>query len=78
MNYAYRFALETLQRIMQQIQALSLEIKRYTAGSNDLYRDWEIETFFPNAKDDLRLWADQLDAMHEQLLITSINRRPSQ
>jgi maltose-binding protein MalE len=77
-NYAYRFALETLQSIMQQIQGLSLEVKRYTAGSNDLYRDWEIETYFPNAKNDLRLWADQLDAMYEQLLVTSINRRPSQ
>jgi ABC-type glycerol-3-phosphate transport system substrate-binding protein len=77
-NYAYRFAIETLQYIMQSIQALALEIKRYTAGSNDLYRDWEISTYFPNAANDLRNWADELDMMYTRLLIVSINANPSQ
>ena len=77
-NYAYRFALETIQTIMQQIQQLALSIKRYTAGSNDLYRDWEIETFFPNAKNDLLVWANQLDEMYTRLLGVSINNAPSQ
>ncbi len=77
-NYGYRFAIETLQTMMQRIQSLGLAIKRYTAGSNDLYRDWEIETYFPNAKDDLRQWADELDAMYDQLLTVSLNRQPSQ
>ena len=77
-NYPYRFAIETLQSVMQQIQSLSLEIKRYTAGSNDLYRDWEIETYFPNAKNNLLAWADQLEIMYDQLLVVSINQNPSQ
>jgi len=77
-NYAYRFALETIQIIMSQIQQLALSIKRYTAGSNDLYRDWEIETYFPEAKNQLVGWADQLDVMYDQLLNLSINRTPSQ
>ena len=77
-NYPYRFAIETLQTVMQQIQSLALEIKRYTAGSNDLYRDWEIETYFPTAKTNLNLWADQLDFVYEKLLQLSINRNPSQ
>jgi len=77
-NYAYRFALETLQTIMSQIQGLALSIKRYTAGSNDLYRDWEIETYFPQAKNQLIGWADQLDVMYEKLLNLSTNRTPSQ
>jgi ABC-type glycerol-3-phosphate transport system substrate-binding protein len=77
-NYAYRFAIETMQTIMRQIQQLSLEIKRYTAGSNDLYRDWDIETFFPNASQDLRTWADQLDNMYTQLLGLSLTNQPSQ
>ncbi|MEY3692413.1 MAG: hypothetical protein RLZZ388_584 [Bacillota bacterium] len=77
-NYAYRFALETIQIIMSQIQQLALSIKRYTAGSNDLYRDWEIETYFPEAKNQLLGWADQLDVMYEKLINLSINRTPSQ
>ena len=77
-NYAYRFAIETLQTVMQQIQSLALEIKRYTAGSNDLYRDWEIETYFPNAQANLNQWADQLDVMYENLTQLSIRDNPSQ
>ena len=77
-NYAYRFAIETMQNIMRQIQQLSLEIKRYTAGSNDLYRDWDIETFFPTASQDLKTWADQLDNMYTQLLGLSLTNQPSQ
>ena len=77
-NYPYRFAIETLQSVMQQIQSLALAIKRYTAGSNDLYRDWEIETYFPEAKNNLIQWADQLDVMYQQLLGISINENPSQ
>ena len=63
---------------MSQIQQLALSIKRYTAGSNDLYRDWEIETYFPEAKNQLLGWADQLDVMYEKLIHLSINRTPSQ
>ena len=77
-NYPYRRAIETIQYVMAQIQSLSLSIKRYTAGSNDLYRDWDIETYFPNAKTDIELWADQLQAMYDALLPLSINTRPSQ
>jgi ABC-type glycerol-3-phosphate transport system substrate-binding protein len=77
-NYAYRFAIETMQTIMREIQQLSLEIKRYTAGSNDLYRDWDIETFFPTASQDLKTWADQLDNMYTQLLGLSLTNQPSQ
>lgn len=77
-NYAYRFAIETLQTVMAEIQGLALAIKRYTAGSNDLYRDWEIETYFPNAKTQMLVWAEQLDTMYTQLLNLSLNQIPSQ
>ena len=76
--YPYRRAIETIQYIMNNIQSLALSIKRYTAGSNDLYRDWDIETYFPNAQSDILNWANDLQAMYEDLLALSINRRPSQ
>lgn len=77
-NYPYRHAIETIQYVMQRIQTLALSIKRYTAGSNDLYRDWDIETYFPNAKDDILSWADDLQAMYDELLLLSSTTRPSQ
>jgi ABC-type glycerol-3-phosphate transport system substrate-binding protein len=77
-HYPYRQAIETIQYIMANIQSLSLAIKRYTAGSNDLYRDWDIETYFPNAQRDIEVWADQLETLYARLASLSINQRPSQ
>jgi ABC-type glycerol-3-phosphate transport system substrate-binding protein len=77
-NYPYRQAIETIQYVMNNIQTLALSIKRYTAGSNDLYRDWDIETFFPSAKTDILSWADELQTMYDNLLTLSMNQRPSQ
>jgi len=74
----YRQAIETIQFLMNQIQGLSLAIKRYTAGGSDLYRDWDIEQFFPTAKDDLLMWADIIDTLYEDLLPISSSSNPSQ
>ena len=74
----YRQAIETIQFLMNQIQGLSLAIKRYTAGGSDLYRDWDIEQFFPTAKNDLLLWADIIDNLYEDLLPISSSSNPSQ
>jgi ABC-type glycerol-3-phosphate transport system substrate-binding protein len=74
----YRQAIETIQFLMNQIQSLSLAIKRYTAGGSDLYRDWDIETFFPTAQEDLLMWAEMIDALYESLLPISSSTNPSQ
>jgi ABC-type glycerol-3-phosphate transport system substrate-binding protein len=74
----YRRAIETIQFVMNQIQSLSLAIKRYTAGGSDLFRDWDIEAFFPNAKNDLLSWAGIIDDLYDDLISISINNNPSQ
>lgn len=62
-SYPYRNAIEKLKEIMMKIQNLSLEVKRYTSGGQDRFRDWDIEEYFPNAQSDINSWADELDEL---------------
>ncbi|WP_162849138.1 extracellular solute-binding protein [Haploplasma axanthum] len=77
-SYPYRTAIEKIKEIMSEIQSLALKVKRYTSGGNDPYRDWDIETYFPNASTDMNKWADELDVLHESLKVMSDVSKPSE
>ncbi len=76
-NYPYRELIETIQYVMGQIQSLALDVKRYTSGGTDKYRDWEIDTYFPDAASDIASWADLLDEKYQKLLTLSEQSEPS-
>lgn len=76
--YPYRVAIETLQRIMGEIQSLALKIKRYTSGGTDQYRDWDINVYFPEAHDLLLNWAEQLNGLYEKLVTLGTNINPTE
>ncbi len=77
-DYSYREAVETIQYLMNKIQTLALNVKRYTSGGTDQYRDWDIETYFPNAASDIHSWADVLDALYAKLKPMSSVNSPSE
>jgi ABC-type glycerol-3-phosphate transport system substrate-binding protein len=77
-NYPYRTTIETIRQVMSDIQSLALDIKRYTSGGTDRYRDWDIESYFPDASDQIRSWADVLRTTHETLLPIADNDEPSE
>lgn len=77
-SYPYRETIETLQYVMNRIQTLALNVKKYTSGGTDRYRDWDIETYFPTAASDIRAWADLLEARHESLLVYANDRKPAE
>lgn len=77
-NYPYRQTLETIQYVMSKIQGLSLDIKRYTSGGTDRYRDWDIEAYFPNAAPNILDWADLLEDSYEKLVKLSVVDEPSE
>lgn len=77
-NYPYRETIETVKYVMQNIQELSLNIKRYTSGGTDKYRDWDIELYFPEAANEIRAWADLLDETYATLLPLSNIEQPSE
>lgn len=76
--YPYRHAIEKIKEIMSKIQSLALEVKRYTAGGTDPYRDWDIDKYFPNAQSDIYRWADELDQIHKELSTLSHIKNPSE
>ncbi|PKK96530.1 MAG: hypothetical protein CVV58_05880, partial [Tenericutes bacterium HGW-Tenericutes-3] len=77
-NYPYRQTIETIQYVMNEIQSLALNIKRYTSGGTDRYRDWDIETYFPTASADILDWANLLNATYQELLAITDNDQPSE
>ncbi|MDO9629132.1 MAG: extracellular solute-binding protein [Acholeplasmataceae bacterium] len=77
-NYPYRQTLETIQYVMSEIQQLSLNIKRYTSGGTDRYRDWDIEAYFPHAAPNILSWALLLEESYEKLLALSVLDQPSE
>ena len=76
--YPYRFAVEKIRGIMSEIQDLALEIKRYTAGGTDPYRDWDISEYFPDAKEDLLTWSNELNELHNKLMILATSDNPGE
>ena len=77
-NQPYAQTVENLKYIMNEIQTLSLAIKRYTSGATDRYRDWDIELYFPNAVSDIREWVAILEAMYDDLLSVASSSNPSE
>ena len=70
--------IEVLQYVMNQIQTLSLNVKRYTSGGTDRYRDWDIDTYFPNAQEDIYSWAAILRENYTKLLSLTSSKEPSE
>lgn len=76
--YPYRNTIEKIKYVMSEIQDLALRIKKYTSGGTDRYRDWDIETYFPDAEGDIRFWALELDAIYDELLVLTNTKAPSE
>ena len=76
--YPYRNTIETIKLIMSNIQDLALRIKKYTSGGTDRYRDWDIETYFPEAQGDIDRWSFELRQLYQTLLSLSNNDAPSE
>lgn len=61
-----RNALETIERIMGQVNDLSLEVTKVAGTNKDKYRDFTLESYIPGVGDMLTGWADELDAVMEE------------
>jgi ABC-type glycerol-3-phosphate transport system substrate-binding protein len=69
-------AIYTFERIIKEINALSLQVKKLTGGGEaDKYRDFEVEEYIPDIKERLISWADDIEKEWEMLC--SINSKKS-
>lgn len=74
----YRNAYEHIVTIMDEITALSLEIKKLTGNTVDNYRNWDLETYIPDITDKLDRWIDTLDMIYTGLNTYSIYDEPGE
>ena len=53
---------ETIDRLLSEINGLSLEVVRLSGGVTDQYRDYDLLTYIPNLAELLNGWADECEA----------------
>lgn len=56
-----RESLEKIDKIMNDVNNLSLEITKVVGTNKDKYRDFKLEEYIPGIKDQLTGWAGELD-----------------
>jgi hypothetical protein len=61
--------IEGIERLLSEINGLSLEVTRLTGGvATDRYRDYSLTTYIPNLKEILLNWADRCEGMAASML----------
>lgn len=61
--------LETIEKIMSDVNNLSLEVTKVAGTNKDKYRDFSLETYIPGIGDVLLGWADELKLIMEEAKI---------
>lgn len=59
--------LESVSRIMSEINDLSLEIIKVAGTNKDKYRDLDIARYIPDVQERLYGWADELEWLHDSV-----------
>ncbi len=71
-NSPYQAAIEKIQKVLIDINTLSLEIKKLTGNQVDPYKEWEISEYIPDIKE--RLMAIAEDLQVDLDVLTEINQ----
>ncbi|WP_066193289.1 extracellular solute-binding protein [Gracilibacillus timonensis] len=64
--YPHAQALFTIDEVMQEIEELSLSIRKLT-GNQEGERDWEIDEYLPGIDEELMAWTERLEEEMEHL-----------
>lgn len=70
-NSPYRSAIEKIQKVLLDINDLSLEIKRLTGNQVDPFKEWVISDYIPDIEDQLIAIAD--DLRQDLNVVTAVN-----
>lgn len=58
---------QELMSLMEEINALGMELKKLTTGQSDKNRTWDMDVYMPNAVSDIEKYADEIDALYDRL-----------
>lgn len=59
--------IEQVEQLTNEIQTLSLELTNLVGPNIDRHRDLDVEAFIPGVTDQLNDWADQMNALYEEV-----------
>lgn len=62
---------DAVKDLNEQVNDISLEIRKLIGNSSDVYRDWQLESYIPGISDQLNEIADGLEAQAQ--ILTEIN-----
>lgn len=65
--------IEAVERLINEIQFLSLEITNLAGPNADRHRDINVEEFIPGVTDQLVAWADEMNLLYENLRVHNPN-----
>lgn len=71
-NSPYEAAIEKIQKVLIDINTLSLEVKKLTGNQVDPYKEWVISDYIPDIEEQLIAIADDLEA--DLGVLTAINQ----
>jgi ABC-type glycerol-3-phosphate transport system substrate-binding protein len=66
-NDNIKHVLEAVDRIMNEINDLALEITKVAGSNKDKNRDFDMEKYIPDAQERLNAWADELDELEKSV-----------
>jgi len=71
-NSPYHSAIEKITKVLEDINTLSLEIKKLTGNQVDIYKEWEITEYIPDITEQLIAIADDLQV--DMVILMEINQ----
>jgi len=63
----FQYVVNEIDRIMDEMNEMSLKIKYLTNGQSDIYRNWNITKHIPELESELLRWADELNNLRDYL-----------
>ena len=63
-----------IRELNDQVNEISLEIRKIIGNNTDVYRDWELENYIPNLGQTLYEIADELDAQADKMVAINLNQ----
>ena len=65
---------QRIRELNDQVNDISLEIRKIIGNNTDVYRDWELENYIPNLGATLYAIADELDVQAEKMIAINLNQ----
>lgn len=60
---------QRIRELNDQVNDISLEIRKIIGNNTDVYRDWELENYIPNLGQTLYAIADELDVQADKMVV---------